>query len=42
MIGISRQTTNEVLNGMEAQGILQEQRGGLEIRNLSELKAISH
>jgi len=41
MIGISRQTTNEILKGMEVRGILRVQRGALEIRNLSELKAIS-
>jgi len=41
MIGISRQTTNEILKGLEAQGILRVQRGGLEILDLPALRALS-
>lgn len=41
MIGISRQTTNQILKGMEAQGILRVQRGGLEISDLAGLRALS-
>ena len=41
MIGISRQTTNEILKGMEARGILRVQRGGMEILDLPELRALS-
>jgi CRP/FNR family transcriptional regulator, cyclic AMP receptor protein len=38
MIGISRQTTNEILKGMEARGILRVQRGGMEILALPRLR----
>lgn len=41
MIGISRQTTNEILKGMEAQGVLRVQRGGLEIVDLPALRRLS-
>lgn len=41
MIGISRQTTNEILKGMEAQGILRVQRGALEILDLVALRTLS-
>lgn len=41
MIGISRQTTNEILKEMEARGILRVRRGGLEILSLPALRALS-
>lgn len=41
MIGVSRQTTNEILKKLEAQGILRVQRGGMEILDLSGLRALS-
>lgn len=40
MIGVSRQTTNQILKGMEAQGILRVQRGGMEIVDLPALRAL--
>ena len=40
MIGISRQTTNEILKGMEARGILRVQRGGMEIVDLPALRTL--
>lgn len=39
MIGVSRQTTNEILKGLEAQGILRVQRGELEILELAALRS---
>jgi CRP/FNR family cyclic AMP-dependent transcriptional regulator len=41
MIGVSRQTTNEILKGLEAQGVLRVQRGGMEIMDLAGLRAMS-
>lgn len=41
MIGISRQTTNEILKRMEEQGILRVQRGGMEILDLAALRTLS-
>jgi len=41
MIGVSRQTTNQILKELEAQGILRVQRGGMEILDLSGLRALS-
>jgi len=41
MIGVSRQTTNQILKEMELRGILRVQRGGLEILNLAGLRALS-
>jgi CRP/FNR family cyclic AMP-dependent transcriptional regulator len=38
MIGISRQTTNQILNDLKARGILRVQRGALEILDLNALK----
>ncbi len=40
MIGASRQTTNEILKELEAQGILRVQRGGMEIVDLPALRAL--
>jgi CRP-like cAMP-binding protein len=40
MIGVSRQTTNQILKGMEARGILRVQRGGMEILDLAALRAL--
>jgi CRP-like cAMP-binding protein len=41
MIGVSRQTTNQILKELEAQGILRVQRGGMEILDLTKLRALS-
>lgn len=41
MIGVSRQTTNQILKELEAQGIVAVQRGGVEILDLPELRALS-
>ncbi len=41
MIGVSRQTTNQILKELEAQGILRVQRGGMEIVDLPGLRAMS-
>ncbi len=41
MIGISRQTTNQILKELEAQGILQVHRGGVEILDLPRLRTLS-
>lgn len=40
MIGVSRQTTNEILKDLEAQGLLQVRRGQVEITDLSALRAL--
>lgn len=41
MIGISQQTTNEILKGLAAQGILRMERGGMEIQDLTGLRTLS-
>ncbi|MDZ4073841.1 MAG: Crp/Fnr family transcriptional regulator [Hylemonella sp.] len=41
MIGVSRQTTNQILKELEAQGILRVRRGGIEIQDLPGLRALS-
>jgi CRP/FNR family transcriptional regulator, cyclic AMP receptor protein len=41
MIGTSRQTTNEILKGMEARGVMRVQRGGMEILDLPGLRALT-
>ena len=41
MIGVSRQTTNEILKGMEARGILRVRRGGMDILDLQRLRTLS-
>ena len=41
MIGVSRQTTNQILKELEAQGILRVQRGGVDILDLPALRAQS-
>jgi len=41
MIGVSRQTTNQILKELEARGILRVQRGCVEVLKLVELKRVS-
>ena len=40
MIGVSRQTTNQILNGLKDRHILRIQRGALEILDLQALRAL--
>jgi CRP-like cAMP-binding protein len=40
MIGVSRQTTNQILNALKAQRIIRIQRGALEILDLPALQAL--
>jgi len=40
MIGVSRQTTNQILNALKGQRIVRIQRGALEILDLSALRAL--
>jgi CRP/FNR family transcriptional regulator, cyclic AMP receptor protein len=40
MVGVSRQTTNQILKQLEAQGALRVQRGGLELLNTGILRAL--
>lgn len=40
MVGISRQTTNQILRQLESQGTLRLQRGGLEILDLAALRTL--
>jgi CRP/FNR family transcriptional regulator, cyclic AMP receptor protein len=40
MVGVSRQTTNQILKQLEAQGALRIQRGGLELLNTDALRAL--
>jgi CRP-like cAMP-binding protein len=40
MIGVSRQTTNQILNALKGQRIIRIQRGALEILDLSALRAL--
>ena len=41
MIGISRQTTNQILTDLKNRGVIRVQRGALEILDLQALKALS-
>jgi CRP/FNR family transcriptional regulator, cyclic AMP receptor protein len=40
MVGVSRQTTNQILNALQAQGALRIQRGGLELLDIDVLRAL--
>jgi CRP/FNR family transcriptional regulator, cyclic AMP receptor protein len=40
MVGVSRQTTNQILKQLQAQGALRIQRGGLELLNTDVLRAL--
>jgi len=40
MLAISRQTVNQLLKQMEADGVIQLQRGAIEVKNLARLKEI--
>jgi CRP/FNR family transcriptional regulator, cyclic AMP receptor protein len=40
MVGVSRQTTNQILNKLQAQGALRTQRGGLELLDMNVLRAL--
>jgi CRP/FNR family cyclic AMP-dependent transcriptional regulator len=40
MIGISRQTTNQILNDLKARDLIRVQRGALEIVDLAALRAL--
>jgi CRP/FNR family transcriptional regulator, cyclic AMP receptor protein len=40
MVGVSRQTTNQILNQLQAQGALRIQRGGLELLDIAVLRAL--
>lgn len=42
MLSLSRQTTNQILKDLEAQGILQLSYGGIEILDLAGLRAATH
>ncbi|EKN0214650.1 TPA: Crp/Fnr family transcriptional regulator [Pseudomonas aeruginosa] len=42
MLSLSRQTTNQILKYLEAQGILQLSYGGIEILDLAGLRAATH
>jgi CRP-like cAMP-binding protein len=39
MIGVSRQTTNQILRDFKARGVLQAQRGSIELLDLQALRA---
>jgi len=39
MIGVSRQTTNQILRDFKARGVLQVQRGYIELLDLQALRA---